>query len=550
MKKRGIKMKKLLSILVISLFSVLLFACNGTEPTPSAPVETTPITGTGQISGANAVTITVGDTFDEMEGVTATDKLGNDITASIVVTGALNLNTVGNYTLTYTATESDGTIITRTRVITVRGLEGCDVHQKLENGVCVDIPPTTIVIMHGAPFEVDPFHQNFTGTEQLIKQQRQREVEALNNVIIEYRMYPSNAPWGPDRVTAIIQSSVSGAHLADVYWTTSDWIQSLANAEAIVPVDQYLETHGANIHPDWLKVGAFKQQIYGFGPGNLTVDSGLYYNANLVASLGVDNPTDLYLSGQWTWSRFETWATQVKTALAAQGDDMYALGGILALYAENMIPLNGGRLINQDTGRVAFAQAPALATYNYLHGLYTKGLFELTPAYDAGSPEWMAGKVAMHPGNLWFVTAPNRWGSIAFELGFVPYPRADDYTGPYVSPVSGVAVYNVASGMTPERQELVFKVWNELQIWKTNEQLKNDFELALLMRFDQEKYVEAYLDIYDKIYLELINALGISPYGANGFRARINAGIREGNARTVVDEIKPIYDAALEDYLS
>ena len=548
-------MRKIFSIMLLGLISIGLIACGGgsdlpTDVTPTAPVESTPVLGTGSINGATPITVTVGDAFDPLEGVTATGKDGSDVSDSLTVSGALNLNTVGNYTIIYTATDIDDEPITTTRLVTVKGLEGCDVHQRLENGVCVDIPPETIVIMHGAPFEVDPFHPEYTGTEQLAKQQRQTEVEELNNVVIEYRMYPANAPWGPDRVTAIIQSSVSGDHLADVYWTTSDWIQALANAEAIAPVDQYMDSHGANVHPDWLKVGAYKQQQYGFGPGNLTVDTGLYYNANLINSLGVDNPTDLYLDGEWTWSKFDQWATQVKTALDAEGDEFYALGGILALYAENMIPLNGGSLINQQTGRVAFAQAPALQTYTFLNSLYVKGLFETSPAYDAGSPEWMAGKVAMHPGNLWFVTAPNRWGSIAFELGFVPFPRADDYTGAYVSPVSGVAVYNIASGMTPEREELVFKVWNELQIWKTNDQLKNDFELALLTRFDDAKYVDAYLDIYDKIYLELINALGISPYGSNGWRARINAGIREGTSRTVVDEIKPIYDAALEDYLS
>src|SRR5690606_15902192 len=100
-----------------------------------------------------------------------------------------------------------------------------------------------------------------------------------------------------------------------------------------------------------------------------------------------------------------------------------------AFYAENMIPLNGGSLINANTGRVAFAQNPALETYAFLNSLYTKGLFELVPAYDAGSPQWQAGKVAMHPGNLWFINAANRWGGLEFELGFVPYPKADSFTG-------------------------------------------------------------------------------------------------------------------------
>ncbi len=539
-------MKKFLGFLLIAVFAVGLASC---EKDPEDPID--PITtNTASISGVTEATVTVGDTFDALFGVTATDTVSGDITSSITVTGTVNLNNAGNYTLTYKVTGSDGNEITVTRTIIVLSAEGCPVNQEKVNGVCVQIPPTEIVIMHGAPYEVDPFHADYTGTEQLIKQQRQRAVEEQYNVTVIYRPYPANAPWGPDRVTAIIQSSVSGDQLADIYWSTSDWIQALANGDAIVPINQYLSTFGKNISPSYLEVGSYQGQNWGFENGNLTVDVGLYYNASLIDNLGVDNPTELYLNGEWTWSRFDTWATQVQTMLTAQGNDGHALGGMLSYYAESMIPLNGGSLINASSGRVAFAQNPALETYTFLNSLYTKGLFELTPQYDAGSPEWMAGKVAIHPGSLWFVSADNRWGSIAFELGFVPYPRSDSYTGDYASPVSGVAIYHVASGMTAEKEALVFQVWNELQLWKTETQLRDAFELSLLTKFDDEIYVEAYLDIYNKTYLDLCNAIGISAYSENGWRRNVNLAIREGTARTVMDQIKPIYEAALETYLN
>lgn len=161
----------------------------------------------------------------------------------------------------------------------------------------------------------------------------------------------------------------------------------------------------------------------------------------------------------------------------------------------------------------------------------------------------MAGKVAVYPGSLWFINADNRWGGLPFELGFVPYPVADDFTGDYVSAVSGVALMTVASGMSAEREELVFQVWNELQLWKTGSELTDSFELSLLTKFDDELYIEAYLEVYDKTYLDLINAIGISAYGEDGWVRNINTGIREGTARTVVDQIKPIYEAALDEYL-
>lgn len=536
-------MKKMLLLLAAFSLSLMLAACGGKDDNP-LPDATAPT-----FSGVGNTEITVGDSFDPLSGVTATDAKDGDVTSDITVSGTVDVNTVGNYTLTYTVTDSDGNEKTATRTVTVKGLDGCALHQELVGGVCVAIEPEVITIMHGAVNEIDPFDEAYSGTEQLDRQELQRAVEEQYNVIINYEPYPPSAAWGPSRISAIIQSSVSGDHLSDIYWITSDWIQQLVEGDAIVDISSYLSTTGQNIPDVYEDVGGYQGGVYGFESFDVTISTGLYYNADLVDSLGVENPTQMYLDGDWTWSEFESWATGVQTALSAQGEDYFALGGMLSYYAEAMIPLNGGSLINAATGRVSFAQTPALETYAFLTTLYEKGLFEPTPQYDAGSPSWQTGKVALHPGSLWFVNASNRWGGLPFELGFVPYPTADGFEGEYVSPVSGVALMSVASGMDPEREALVFEVWNALQLWPTAQESKDAFELSLLTKFDDELYIEAYLDIYDKVYLELLNAIGISAYGESGWARNINGAIRDGSSRTIVDSIKPTYEAALEDYL-
>ncbi len=540
-------MKKFLMILLATSLVITLSACGGDTGDDPNPVNDK---NAAVINGVDDVELTVGvSSFDELDGVTAIDEVDGDLTSSIIVSGTVDLENAGNYALTYTVTDSDGNITTITRLIVVLGLDGCAIFQELIDGVCVDIEPDIITIMHGAVHEIDPFHEAYSGTEQLAKQELQREIEAKYNVIINYEEYPPSAAWGPSRITSIIQSSVSGEPLADIYWITSDWVQQLVDADALADITSYLNTTGTNIDDSFLEVGSYKDGHYGFEVGKVQIAHGLYYNAELVENLGVDNPTELYLNGEWNWTTFETWATEVQTQLSAQGDDMFALGGMLSYYAMNMIPLNGGSLINSTTARVSFAQKPALDTYDYLTNLYNKGLFELSPQYDAGSPEWMAGKVAMYPGSLWFLTADNRWGTLPFELGFVPYPIADDFTGEYISPVSGVALMSVANGMTPEREALVFEVWNALQLWKTDTEEADAFELMLLTKFDDEIYIDAYLDIYDKTYLDLINAIGISAYGENGWTRNINSAIKAGTSRTIVDQIKPIYETALDDYI-
>jgi maltose-binding protein MalE len=567
MKWREEKVKKLFIILAIIGLTLTLTACNKNDDPDPQPLQCDPgyheedgecveddvvADGEPEFTGVADLEITIGDAFDALNGVGATDDEDGDLTSSITISGTVNNNAIGIYTVTYTVTDSDSNTTAHERTITVIGLDGCQVHYQLVDGLCVKIDPEVITIMHGAVYEIDPFHEDFSGTEQLERQQLQTSVEERFNVIINYEPYPTSAAWGPDRVSAIIQASVAGEPLSDIYWVTSDWIQELVIGNAIADVTQYMNTIGSSIPDAWEDIGEYQDGIYGFESYRPTIDGGLYYNADLVTSLGVSNPTDMYLAGTWNWTNFEAWATQVQTALDGETEEMYALGGMMSYYAEAMTTLNGGSLINKNTGRVSFAQQPALETYDFLSTLYGKGLFEPSPQYDAGSPLWQSGKIAIHPGSLWFVTSDARWGGLSFELGFVPYPVADDYDDEYISPISGVALMTIASGMTPEREELVFTVWNELQLWQTDQEASDAFELTLLTKFDQANYVEAYLEIYDSVYLDLLNAIGISAYSENGWARNINIAIRgtgDLNPRQAVEQIKPIYETALDDYL-
>lgn len=56
---------------------------------------------TPQISGASDVTINIGDDFDMLKGVSASDTCGNDITDKMVVTGNVISSKAGEYKVTY-----------------------------------------------------------------------------------------------------------------------------------------------------------------------------------------------------------------------------------------------------------------------------------------------------------------------------------------------------------------------------------------------------------------------------------------------------------------
>ncbi|WP_346962035.1 immunoglobulin-like domain-containing protein, partial [Clostridium sp.] len=82
---------------------------------PSGKINKLPV-----ISGADDLTIKLGDSFDPKAAVIATDAEDGDITSSIVISGQVDTNKVGEYKLTYSVTDSYESKVTKERKITVR----------------------------------------------------------------------------------------------------------------------------------------------------------------------------------------------------------------------------------------------------------------------------------------------------------------------------------------------------------------------------------------------------------------------------------------------
>ncbi|MGL5152230.1 MAG: glycosyl hydrolase family 18 protein [Clostridium sp.] len=74
------------------------------------------------LSGVTNKTIKVGEDFDKMAGVTATDKEDGDLTSKISVTGEVDTTKAGGYELTYKVCDSNGLETTAKRVITVEAV--------------------------------------------------------------------------------------------------------------------------------------------------------------------------------------------------------------------------------------------------------------------------------------------------------------------------------------------------------------------------------------------------------------------------------------------
>ncbi|PHD80549.1 cell wall anchor protein [Bacillus toyonensis] len=80
------------------------------EPTDEAPVLTVPA----------EATINVGDKFNPLAGVKATDNEDGDITDKVTVDGSVNTSKSGTYELTYTVSDSKGHTVTAKQTVTVK----------------------------------------------------------------------------------------------------------------------------------------------------------------------------------------------------------------------------------------------------------------------------------------------------------------------------------------------------------------------------------------------------------------------------------------------
>ncbi len=72
------------------------------------------------LSGVSNVEINLGDSFNKLAGVKATDKIDGDLTSKIQVTGSVDTQKAGSYTLSYSVTNSKGKTATAKRTVTVK----------------------------------------------------------------------------------------------------------------------------------------------------------------------------------------------------------------------------------------------------------------------------------------------------------------------------------------------------------------------------------------------------------------------------------------------
>jgi len=301
-----------------------------------------------------------------------------------------------------------------------------------------DMQGYEIVIMNAssALTDLDPFLDGYSQVDKMYKQMAWREVEKDFNCTISVKPYPDSAPWGPARVSYIIDNAANGQSTADISIVSNLWLHQFANdsANAAVNVSDYFVKYGKDQMTTVLReAGSYKGQLYvatqGISKTQTYVDLGLYYNLAWVEKLGVKDPATMFNDGEWNYTGFKNWCLEVQALLNSEAGE-YALSGHPFYYWLGMTNAAGVKVADSMTLQVNLDSQRSKDASSLMYQITSNGAFDTAYTWAENDGGFIAGTAVMTTGYLWFVRNSSRWKDDVFgadtRFGYVPFPYPDD----------------------------------------------------------------------------------------------------------------------------
>jgi len=161
----------------------------------------------------------------------------------------------------------------------------------------------------------------------------------------------------------------------------------------------------------------------------------IYYNKDLFAAKGVDDPAELAAQGKWDWDNFLRVAQELTDpANKVYGYSMSNWWGIWGYY----IYAAGGSLFNADRTACGLDTPEAQAGLQFLQDLIQKHKVMTLPGVEGGvgETEFIAGQAGMYPNGRWMTPAMRE--NAQFNWAVVEMPKGPGgnstwlFWGPYV----------------------------------------------------------------------------------------------------------------------
>lgn len=425
-----------------------------------------------------------------------------------------------------------------------------DQSSSFEEPICVSpalsIGAVEINIMVEDPSIFDPFNENYSGKSKVERMYLQRKVESEYNLRIRYLPYPKGKI-----ETTIIEGHKQGKSLAHIYQVSNHRIPNLVNEGAIVPVQEFIQKYAdVNYDHRLSQYTSHRGEVYGFDSSSALYElsHGLFYNVDLLMAVGLESPAVLWNHGEWTWDKFAEYASSAQSKLK---DGQYAIGGMPSVYAKFMAEANGIYPIHPYSNTVNFNHPNVLKSAHFLRdNIYMLGLWEKYPEYGTGSETWKGGNVLFHPGESRYLMDQDAWKDLSFNISYVPYPMGPnlDSIQNYKISSTNKSVFVLSAGYehddpctNPITDEVIFRVWNDLQVWKTDEEQMAIYQIQLMSIFDDSQSVEAQLSIVENRYNDPMFAIDIDHYSEGGYYFEVAKSIREGYISSLMESLNDAY---------
>ena len=435
----------------------------------------------------------------------------------------------------------------------------------------------------------DPFEPNYNKSDKLILQKQIRNIEQAYGIDLVYENWSEYAAYGPSRIQYIKTNDFMEEE-AYIIQIDSTWIETLVRAGCLAELGTlnidndaisgifteigYQETYegsGEYVEGTYLQDRTANQlssvfnKVYGYANGNVRPDYFMYYNADMIAEAGMDDPAELWFKGEWTWSNFELYCQKLQTALS---DGQYALSVGFPEFIIGSTASTGSKIATTRPS-LGLTSTAVIERFQAIQGLYASGCYEKRNVEDV-SAGFLEKNVAIVHGDLWFMGDASRFDPAVcdFVIGTVPYPTADydrgyvettfdeneaikgydgepikDVNGDYISgidmsetnfliPCCGTSecfsIIDTVNGKNGINNKIIFAILYDLYegLGDDPEKAKVDSDTTyrnwLLTKFDKELYADVIMSVQDCTYYELIEKVSItvgggSHFGPNGF---------------------------------
>ena len=433
--------------------------------------------------------------------------------------------------------------------------------------------------------QYDPFNENYTKDDKISLQKQIRNIEKSYGIDLVFEEYPSIAIMQESRKNYIKENVHNGlfkeqetyiVSIDTTYISTlvkSDTLAELYNSNdktGIFSEIGYIETEdgkyisGTYIQEELVNdLTSSFNKVYGYVNKKLRPDYYMYFNADLIKEADLTDPAELWLKGEWTWSKFEEYCATLKeyykdkTVLEISYADF-----IIGSYASN------GNKIATTKPQLTLASKAMIDRFKDVQNMKKDKIANASDIYS-GSIEFTNGNTVFTNGYLYRVDNPNKFNDydIEFTLGVVPYPTLDEQGGKpittsnvdeaikdtmdnpikisdneyikgvdmsessYLIPITTTECFSILK--SEERKNnisdkvlyaIIYDLYESYSDNPEKSKMTEDekYKEELLYKFNNQLYVETIMSVQSKTYFELISNVSLTVGGGtnwsyNGF---------------------------------